>query len=45
MSSQDPPGARSPVPRGVRNAILLAAAIEALVLIPTLLYLVFGSGR
>ena len=45
MPSQGSPGARSPVSRGVRNAILLAAVIEALVLIPTLLYLVFGNGR
>ena len=45
MLSHESPGARSPASRGVRNAILLAAAIEALFLIPTLLYLIFGSGR
>jgi hypothetical protein len=45
MGMQASPGARSPVSRGIRNAILLAAVIEALAVIPTLLYLVFGNGR
>jgi len=45
MPMQASPGARSPASRGIRNAILLAAVIEALFLIPTLLYLVFWNGR
>ena len=45
MPMEPSPGARPRVSRGTRNAILLAAVIEALVLIPTLLYLVFWNGR
>jgi hypothetical protein len=39
------PGPRSAASRQMRNAILLAAAIEALFLIPTLIYLIFWGGR
>ena len=38
-------GGRRPGTLSQRTAILVAAAIEALVLIPLLLYLIFGQGR
>jgi hypothetical protein len=45
MTTSEAPSHRSRLARQTRNAILLAAAIEALFLIPTLLYLLFSHGR
>jgi len=45
MPMEASPRARSPVSHETRNAIILAAVIEAVVLIPVLLYLIFWNGR
>lgn len=45
MPMHDSPHARPKASGAMRNAILIAAVIEGVVLIPALFYLIFWSGR